>query len=180
LRSAKKLYVQRLDLGMIRRLDESTRIAQNFLEATVSTRLGHFKLSYANVEEEVLLKALSRWAPHLLSLKLSHIRLDSARKGWSAVLRTFPMISKLRHLVLWSLSEQHGTGQELNPVFVSLERHIDRNETTRNPDLGVLDCLGRSEVLSGLEKLVAEPLTYEDRHGTYIGYRNSDDHRFRS
>jgi hypothetical protein len=48
-----------------------------------------------------------------------------------------------------------------------------------SPPRGTQRLRGKMEVSSGLEKLLAEPLMYEDCLGRYAGHRNIYNHEYR-
>jgi hypothetical protein len=168
LRSADELRVQYLDLELLVNPQEIITIAQHLLESTVSCRLASLTLSGMSVEEDVLLEALPRWAPSLLTLSLNNVRLFSMHKGWSAVLRTLSTMPQLSYLKLRGLDEQHVEFRCL--ISVSLDREtsiIARPGGERKYE-------GRMVVSLGLEKLLTEPLPYLDDTCDFVGQRSVD------
>ena len=168
LRSAKALRTQFLDLDMFQCFYEMTTIAQRLLESTVSNNITNLTLSMARVEEEVLLKALSRWAPRLHTLSLWQTRLHSKQKGWTIVMHTLATMPRLKSLKLGVLSEQHGAPWD------SIWMSLDRETSTLLQPGGVRKYAGRNAVSMGLEELLAGSLPYVDSHNIDVGCRNSD------
>jgi hypothetical protein len=62
------------------------------------------------VDEEVLLKALPRWAASLRFVTLEIVGIKSVHKGWPAVLHTLSTMPNLNFLEMRSLIEAGGSG----------------------------------------------------------------------
>ena len=108
------------------------------------------------VKERVLLEALSRWAPNLLTLSLGNITREDVRGRWPAVLRALSAMPQLKHLELLSLCVQYAGLRD--PLVVKLVSNVGDSLQAS----GRCKCEGRSEVLSGLEELLTGPFTYHD------------------
>jgi hypothetical protein len=180
LRSAKKLRVLYLNLALVHHLDAlAVTTARGFLEAAVSSYIRSLKLNRVRVDEEVLLKALPRWAASLRFVTLEIVGIKSVHKGWPAVLHTLSTMPNLNFLEIRSLIEAGEAGWPHTGV-VSLEPpHITLKtrgwDFSLEPSGGKKKYDGRVQVSSGLEELLAKPLMYEDHKGQYTGQRSNVD-----
>jgi hypothetical protein len=168
LRTSKKLEELYLCVSGFDVVTQPCDLVQTALEATASRKMRCFALVDTEIEEGILLKALSGWASSLEVLILGEITLTSVREGWSAVLRKLSRMPKLRAFRVWEAAEMtdavwphmnlvslsHFTKGTQVPLFEKEEGVTQEMRYGREYE-------GKAGIVSGLEELLAKPLPYQ-------------------
>jgi hypothetical protein len=167
LRTSKKLSRLYLDMAGFDVESQQRDFVQTALQATASRSIQRLSLEETEIKEEDLLKALSGWAPTLEQLALECITLISVREGWSAVLRLVSTMPKLTVFKMYEPAEMTAAAWPRASLF-SLSHFTKGIKAPLFDEAIPLEDLkygreyeGRAEVVSGLEELLARPLTYE-------------------
>jgi hypothetical protein len=167
LRTSKKLSRLYLDMGGFDIESQQRDFVQTALQATASRAMQCLSLEETEIKEEDLLKALSGWASTLEQLALVGITLISVREGWSAVLRIVSTMPKLTVFKMCEPAEMTAAAWP-RASLVCLSHFTKGIKAPLFDEAIPLEDLkygreyeGRAEIVSGLEELLARPLTYE-------------------
>ena len=169
LRSAEKLWGLELSLRRFTLLTHASGIITTALNSTVSNNIRRFVLQSAKAVEEILLKALSQWAPKLVELELGDVRPTFVHEGWTPILQLIATMPKLEFLTLWEMGEMRDT-TSLDMVVISMNHLVKGSKRSmiartstglQESDRSGRYYRGRDEVSLGLEELLAGRLRYQ-------------------